>query len=400
MAAGRRISRAALSGSLDKPLIALQAATTSDALIKAVMALLQRAIACDFVGVFFRLGPHAYGSVPFRFIDSRGRDFAPELVEGVFFREHPAMPILMANPGIKFINTRETLPPEESLRASRFYREVMQVLDFRHAIGMYFWDDPPQTPEAVFSPCRVEGQPDFTDEDVAVLERLHPHIDAALRRARAIEKERAVRGELHGLIDPTRAACVLHWDLTVAEESRAAREMCARWNHGVASAHLKPPPVSLPGPLRDACSELKQRWSASLQRRPTTGTSDRLTVQHSDQPSLSATVSLHVHHTAALGKPAFLIEFELPKSAAPLPRGTSDKAILRSFTPQERDLIRLVAAGKSNQEIASETGKAVGSIKNALHTIFGKAGVRSRSALIARVGGGRHAGAASPSRNS
>src|SRR3954466_13969080 len=227
---------------LAKPLIALQAAITGDALIKAIITLLQRATHCDFVAVFLRIEPHVDGVVPYRMIDSRGRDFGPEMADGVFFRDHPSMPKLMANPGIKFITTRETLPPDPVLHAMPFYRDVMQVIGFRHSIAIYFWSDPPQIPEAVFSPCRIEGQPDFTDEDIAVLDGLYPHIDAALRRVRAIAEERAVRAEMHGLVDRTRPACVLNWDLTVAEENRAAREMCARWNLGDKGAHLKPTP--------------------------------------------------------------------------------------------------------------------------------------------------------------
>ncbi len=163
-----------LDRTIDKPLIALQAAINGDSLIKAAFALLQRAVTCDMAGVHLRIENLPAGLISFRFLDTRGRDFAREMREGVFFQDHPAGPILMANPGIRLIGTRETLPPDEVLHASRFYREVMQVMGFRHAIAMYFWDDPPQMPEAVLSVCRVEGKPDFTDDDVAVLDRLHP----------------------------------------------------------------------------------------------------------------------------------------------------------------------------------------------------------------------------------
>ncbi|MEO8350578.1 MAG: helix-turn-helix transcriptional regulator [Chthoniobacteraceae bacterium] len=376
-----------LDRALEKPLVALQAAITGDALIKAVFALLQRAVKCDFAGAFLRHENHPYGSVPSHFIDSRGFDFGPQLADGVFFRDHPAMPVVLANPGIRFINTRETLPPEEILHASRFYQEVMQVMGFRHAIGMFFWDVPPRMPEVVLSVERGEGQPDFTDEDVAILDRLYPQIDAALRRIDAIENERAVRNELQGLIDPARAACVLHWDLTVAEANRAARELCARWNLSDARTGLKPPPFALPEPLRHACMGLKKRWQASLRQSPATGTADRLTVRHPECPSLSAKASLHVHNIDSLGKPVFLIEFESAKNDSAPPRRINGKAKLAAFTLGERELIRLVSEGRSNQEIATTTGRALGSVKNALHAIFDKAGVRSRTALIAKING-------------
>ncbi len=384
-----RRTRAVLDPSLDKPLTALQAAITGDALIKAAFALLQRAVTCELVGIFLRIETRPDGPIPFRFVDSIGRKFEREMREGIFFQEHPASAILMANPGIRLIGTRNILPPDEILYASRFYREVMQVMGFRHAIGMYFWDDPPQMPEAVLSVCRIEGQPDFTDDDVAMLDRLYPQIDAALRRMRAIERERGARGELHGLIDPARLACVLHWDLTVAEANRAAREMCAQWNLGAASAQLKLPPFCLPAPLRDACAELKRNWHASVADHPEAGKAEHLVVQH-PEGALTANVSLRVRHTAPLGKPSFLIEFDPPKKAASVADRPSRKLSLDRFTLGERELIRLTCAGKSNQEIANETGKALGSVKNALSALYGKTGVHSRSALIALVGGQLH----------
>jgi hypothetical protein len=111
----------------------------------------------------------------------------------------------MANPGIKFLNTRELLQPDALLRESSFYREVMQVVGFRHAVGMFFWNDPPEAPEAIFSLHRGEGQVDFDDAEIALLDRLYPHVDAALLRVRVIEKERSIRKELRSLALPSAA---------------------------------------------------------------------------------------------------------------------------------------------------------------------------------------------------
>ena len=375
-----------LSGPLEKSLLALEGAITGNTLIKTAFKLFRRAVPCEFIGALFRIEMHEHGAIGYRLIDSRGRDFSAELVDGRLFANHPAMPIVMANPGIRFVNTRETLPPDEILHASPFYREVMKPMGFRHAIGMFFWSDPPRIPhEAVFSLCRVEGRPDFNDEEVAILDSLYPHIDVALRRVRALDRERAARGEMRRLINRPGPACVLHWDLAVAEVNRAAREICARWHLGDASARVKVPPFRLPAPLADACAELKQRWSASHQHHPETGTPARISIRHPEWPSLGATVTLHTQHTDPLGKPALLIEFAPPSIAVRRARGKIHAARLGDFTLAERELIRLVCAGRSNQEIATETGKALGTVKNALHAIFGKAGVRSRSALIARL---------------
>jgi hypothetical protein len=227
---------------LDKPMLALQAAMDGDALIKAVFRVLKGAVQCDFVSVGFRNVHKDGGTVSCRLIDSRGLEFTRDMLENVFFREHPAMPVLMANPGIRFINTREILAPDAVLRESRYYREVMQVVGFRHAAGMFFWNDPPEMPEAVFSLHRGEGQVDFDDAEIALLDRLYAHVDAALLRVRVIEKERSIRKELRILARRVpRPACILDWDLQVADANRIARESCAHWNLGPESALLKPP---------------------------------------------------------------------------------------------------------------------------------------------------------------
>jgi DNA-binding CsgD family transcriptional regulator len=343
-------------------------------------------VRCDFVNVCLRIVRETRRNVAYRMIDSRGFEYRHDLVEKEFFRDHPAMPTLLANPGIRFINTREILAPEKDLLKTRFYRKVMQVIGFRHAVGMFFWKIPPHAPEAIFSLCREEGAPDFEDAEVAFLDLLYPHINAALRRLRALEKERVARDELRGLLrGGTRSACILDWELAVAEANRAARESCAQWEFGVESARLKPPPFRLPASLRFACLELKARWHASLKRRPVAGAAERSEVRHPARPSLRATVSLHPRHSDPFGHPGFLIEFAPSESLSRAGPAGKTKSSFRTLVPRERELVRLVCEGKSNQEIANTTGRALGSVKNALHTIFGKLAVRSRGALIACV---------------
>lgn len=374
-----------------KPLLALGAALDGQALIRAVFRLLRVAVACDFVNVCLRNVPGDGNSVAYRMIDSRRRVFEPEVLEKFFSREHPGMPVLMANPGIRFINTRETLPPDGVLRRSRFYRESMRTMGFRHAIGMFFWEDPPQVPEAVFSLLRVEGQPDFDDAEVATLDGLYPHIEAAFHRVRAIEKERAVRKELHALAQGSpRAVCVLDWDLRVAELNRTARERCAQWHatgDGARTRALKPPPFRLPAPLREVCLDLKAQWNASLRKRSRAGASERRrVVSHPQRPGLRAIVAMHVAESAPLAKPRFLVEFERAGLRSAPERGNGKRQLrsaLESLTLSERELVRLVCLGRSNQEIATDLGKALGSVKNGLHAAFKKLAVQSRGELIA-----------------
>jgi DNA-binding CsgD family transcriptional regulator len=386
---GDAIRRASslLDRRLDKPLLALQAAMNGDALIKAVFRLLKGAIQCDFVNLCLRNVQKDGGTVAYRMIDSRGREFSLDLLENVFFRDHPGMSVLMANPGIRFINTREVLAPDAILRESRYYREVMQVIGFRHAVGMFFWDDPPGTPEAIFSVYREEGHVDFDDAGIALLDRLYPHVDAALRRVRVIEKERSIRKELHSLARRVpRSTCILDWDLQVADANRAARESCAQWNLGPGSALLKPPPFSLPAPLRDACAELKGRWLESLRHNPMNGAAERMQVRHPEQSALRASIALRLNEAAPMGKPGFLIQFERTEPQPDCSQKAKIQVALDALSERERKIVRLVCEGHSNQEIATHTCKALGSLKNMLHVIFKKLHVHSRANIIAQLG--------------
>jgi DNA-binding CsgD family transcriptional regulator len=53
----------------------------------------------------------------------------------------------------------------------------------------------------------------------------------------------------------------------------------------------------------------------------------------------------------------------------------------RVLTPREREVALLVARGLSNKLVARELGLSTGTVKQHLHRIFQKLGVRSRSAL-------------------
>ena len=67
-----------------------------------------------------------------------------------------------------------------------------------------------------------------------------------------------------------------------------------------------------------------------------------------------------------------------PPAAAPPPAE-------ESLTERERDVIRLMAAGYSNKEIAHALGTAEGTIKNHVSNILSKFGVRDRTRAVLRA---------------
>jgi DNA-binding NarL/FixJ family response regulator len=48
------------------------------------------------------------------------------------------------------------------------------------------------------------------------------------------------------------------------------------------------------------------------------------------------------------------------------------------LTPRERQIIRVLAAGATNREIAARLGLSEQTVKNRLSVIYGKLGVRNR----------------------
>lgn len=67
-----------------------------------------------------------------------------------------------------------------------------------------------------------------------------------------------------------------------------------------------------------------------------------------------------------------------------VPDATSS-ALIEPLTTRELDVLRLIAAGHSNREIAEELYLAVNTIRSYSQQLYGKLGVNSRTQAIARA---------------
>jgi DNA-binding NarL/FixJ family response regulator len=56
-----------------------------------------------------------------------------------------------------------------------------------------------------------------------------------------------------------------------------------------------------------------------------------------------------------------------------------------ALTPREREVLRLIAAGYSNREIAEASGTAEGTVKNQTSSILSKLGVRDRTRAVLKA---------------
>ena len=60
----------------------------------------------------------------------------------------------------------------------------------------------------------------------------------------------------------------------------------------------------------------------------------------------------------------------------------SDASPLACLSPAEEEVLRWVAAGRSNGEIATLRGRSVATVRNQLHQIYTKLGVNNRAEAI------------------
>jgi DNA-binding NarL/FixJ family response regulator len=66
-----------------------------------------------------------------------------------------------------------------------------------------------------------------------------------------------------------------------------------------------------------------------------------------------------------------------------------DTPMLAALSRREAEVARLLARGLSNKQIARELGIALGTVKDHVHNVLAKTGLRSRAALAAAMARGR-----------
>jgi DNA-binding CsgD family transcriptional regulator len=368
-------------------LLSLVAAADLDALIEAAFGALGAAVRCDCVSVF-------YTSVGDRMLlerDSTGRKYGAEFT-ALHARLTPAIPIAMANPGIRLLPTRTGLPQDDAeLHDSAFYREVMQVQGWRHAVALCFWDRPPaEFPVLVFSVKRKEGRPDFSDQDLADLETMHAFMEPAIGRIR----ERTAATSVYDAIatplrHDARGVVVLDSRFQVVRSNLVGQRLLRRGLPPAArSGRRERRRIRIPPAVLDACRALN---AERLQRRRSGLSAEvlrrRLQVPVAERSALDVLITMISHDDKGIAEPSCVVEID-ERLGFDGGEGVASAVGLAGMTAAERQVATALADGLSNQEIADRLGKTVYAVKFLLHQIYRKTGIANRAGLVARLRSG------------
>ena len=378
-------------------LLALFAAKDLDALIDTAFEVMRAAVTCDFVSAFYV----SAGNGLLKQRDSRGREYGPAFMRR-YIELTPAIPLAIANRGIKIQPTRMGLPSStRELRRSAFYREIMQPQGWRHAVALLFWSDPPaEMPIFVTSAYRIEGQSDFSEQDIAGLEGIHPYLDCAVKRLYEREAAKTVRDGMAAVRDETRGFAILDGNLLPVQANPLARQLCAAWaDDGAATAaEGSSQAFRMPPAILEACHELRHEWQSLLRVDPDATDIRRSRQVHSHVPGLTASITMVCPQTTGLAEPTFVLELDRLVHGVALETPDRSLPVLQKMTAAERAVAMVLADGFSNQEIADRLGKTVYAVKFLLHRIYQKTGIPGRAALVAVLRSrparlGKHAGA-------
>ena len=132
-------------------------------------------------------------------------------------REVNVMPAFtLSRPGLKVYRLSQVVPDTQQLRASEFFRRYMAAEGWHFSASLLFWDTDRLVSEIVVRRTAEHG--DFTAREMALLQRLHPHLETTLQRLSAVERRAGAAGAVQP-DDAARHAAIhaLPGELTVAE---------------------------------------------------------------------------------------------------------------------------------------------------------------------------------------
>jgi len=306
-------------------------------------------------------------------------------IRGGLFAVEPLAAYVATRPRGRFVRVSDVFPDRKRLIQSLFYRRHLAPQKCLYAVGVFFFKG--SRPICVITLMRTARQGDILADEMNLLRKLYPQFDTALRRLGSLERERSIRLALEQFLSrlplPT---ILLRWNLKPVYQNRAARDFCAMWEKGPEQARMTKANSPIPPEILARCRLLKKLWANG--QRPD-GSRARLKeahqIRHAKWSHLRATLHMKQLNSVGVARPHFLVECEElhPVTNSPHSPAPSLLPHLVRLTAREQEVAWRVCDGRSNQEVADDSGLSVQMVKKHLHSIFRKLEVSSRSRLMA-----------------
>ncbi len=201
---------------------------------------------------------------------------------------------------------------------------------------------------------------DFSERDRVMLEAAQPFVAHAYDNAVARTLASASLAVLQGADDDGAQAVIV---IDADGEVVVASELAAAWCREIAPVDVR---GRLPDPLRSWCAAQRRRAAAN-------GALTEILEVHTPHATLSA------RYVSDAGERLDAILLSRRVSFEPeVPRRLG-------LTPRESDVLRLVALGLSNVQVARELHVSERTVAKHLERVYAKLGVSSRTAAVARV---------------
>lgn len=279
-------------------------------------------------------------------------------------------PFLARHPQIKLYTYSQILSEDPDAPRRRLAQEPDP--EWNEFIHLAFWRE--EGPDAVLSIHRPPDHSHVSSEERAFLEQLHPMIEAALRRLRAVESERTKRQVYeHFLHQVPLTVMFVDTNGELLFATPEAEKQCARWNRGLRNmAELQLP--------EHAGQMFEQAGGAALPaNRP-----GSIKLAHPSLNGLALKIDRSWHFPGLQLRPCYVVTF-LDAPAAEGEASEPSEAglrVLQQLTPSERRVAQLVARGMRNEEIAEHLCRSRRTVEFQLNSIYRKLGIGCRTQLV------------------
>ncbi len=301
----------------------------------------------------------------------------------------PLHAFLKSNPWQRVVPWEAYMGTEARLLADPHYQEFLAPFGWRYFLTLCFYRRRQIAAVVILARSRAAGE--FSEAERRKVDALHGIIDPVLDRCSAhyrIERERrALRRWSEGLEVP---ALLLDWELNLVSASDTAREACLRWEHGIerAAGYNKRSRFLLPDALLTGARRLKKRCYKALEGYQSPAELPSMEERIASAALPGATAMIRVVRSAGkrLALPHLQVHFT--ECGGAVAAACADDVVwadrLAELTPKERRVLTYLEQGLCNAEIATATGRALGTVKNQISSVYAKLGVKNRSQLLAR----------------